>query len=53
LKDLEELAQLESLDNGKPIAVARAADVPRSSQVLAGHPCHFSANGPKIQGSVD
>jgi phenylacetaldehyde dehydrogenase len=25
---LEEFAQLESLDNGKPIAVARAADVP-------------------------
>ncbi|MEX0777146.1 MAG: aldehyde dehydrogenase family protein [Phycisphaeraceae bacterium] len=25
---LEELAQLESLDNGKPLAVARAADVP-------------------------
>ncbi|HEY6466817.1 MAG TPA: aldehyde dehydrogenase family protein [Candidatus Acidoferrales bacterium] len=27
-KNLEELAQLESLDNGKPLAVARAADVP-------------------------
>mgnify|MGYP005810311961 CR=1 FL=1 len=27
-KNLEEFAQLESLDNGKPIAVARAADVP-------------------------
>jgi phenylacetaldehyde dehydrogenase len=26
--NLEEFAQLESLDNGKPIAVARAADVP-------------------------
>ena len=27
-KNLEEFAQLESLDNGKPVAVARAADVP-------------------------
>jgi phenylacetaldehyde dehydrogenase len=27
-KSLEEFAQLESLDNGKPLAVARAADVP-------------------------
>lgn len=27
-KNLEEFAQLESLDNGKPLAVARAADVP-------------------------
>jgi phenylacetaldehyde dehydrogenase len=27
-KHLEEFAQLESLDNGKPLAVARAADVP-------------------------
>jgi phenylacetaldehyde dehydrogenase len=25
---LEEFAQLESLDNGKPLTVARAADVP-------------------------
>ena len=27
-KNLEEFAQLESLDNGKPLAVARAADIP-------------------------
>jgi phenylacetaldehyde dehydrogenase len=27
-KNLEEFAQLESLDNGKPLTVARAADVP-------------------------
>ena len=27
-KNLEEFAQLESLDNGKPLAVSRAADVP-------------------------
>jgi phenylacetaldehyde dehydrogenase len=27
-ENLEEFAQLESLDNGKPVAVARAADVP-------------------------
>jgi phenylacetaldehyde dehydrogenase len=27
-KNLEEFAQLESLDNGKPLAVARGADVP-------------------------
>ncbi len=27
-KNLEEFAQLESLDNGKPVGVARAADVP-------------------------
>jgi phenylacetaldehyde dehydrogenase len=28
LQHADELAQLESLDNGKPVAVARAADVP-------------------------
>ena len=28
LAHLDELAQLESLDNGKPFVVARAADVP-------------------------
>ncbi len=27
-KNIEEFAQLESIDNGKPVAVARAADVP-------------------------
>ena len=27
---LDELAQLESLDNGKPVSVARAVDVPAS-----------------------
>jgi phenylacetaldehyde dehydrogenase len=27
-KNADELAQLESLDNGKPVAIARAADVP-------------------------
>src|SRR6202035_6174465 len=27
-ENLEEFAQLESLDNGKPLAVARVADVP-------------------------
>lgn len=31
---LEEFAQLESLDNGKPIAVARAADVPLAADMF-------------------
>ena len=31
---LDELAQLESLDNGKPFAVARAADVPLSADMF-------------------
>ena len=31
---LEELAQLESLDNGKPIVIARAADVPLSADMF-------------------
>ncbi|MEQ8800062.1 MAG: aldehyde dehydrogenase family protein [Salinisphaeraceae bacterium] len=30
----EELAQLESLDNGKPITIARAADVPLSAEMF-------------------
>jgi phenylacetaldehyde dehydrogenase len=46
LKYLEELAQLESLDNGKPIAVARAADV-----VLAADLFHYMAGwATKIEG---
>ncbi|MDN5937327.1 MAG: aldehyde dehydrogenase family protein, partial [Salinisphaera sp.] len=33
-KHAEELAQLESLDNGKPISIARAADVPLSAEMF-------------------
>ncbi|AXQ31115.1 aldehyde dehydrogenase family protein [Solimonas sp. K1W22B-7] len=48
LKYAEELAQLESLDNGKPIAVARAADV-----VLAADLFHYMAGwATKIEGST-
>ncbi|MCX6130009.1 MAG: aldehyde dehydrogenase family protein [Proteobacteria bacterium] len=32
--NLEELAQLETLDNGKPLSVARAADVPLSADIF-------------------
>ncbi len=33
-KHAEELAELESLDNGKPITVARAADVPLAADIF-------------------
>lgn len=48
LKYGEELAQLESLDNGKPIAVARAADV-----VLAADLFHYmSGFATKLEGNT-
>ncbi|MGH8504081.1 MAG: aldehyde dehydrogenase family protein [Gammaproteobacteria bacterium] len=34
LENLNELAELESLDNGKPVTVARAADVPLSADMF-------------------
>ncbi len=34
LEHLDELAELEALDNGKPISVARAADVPLSADIF-------------------
>ncbi len=34
LEHLEELAELESLDNGKPLTVARAADVPLAADMF-------------------
>src|SRR6266702_3188365 len=34
LEHLDELAQLESLDNGKPFSVARVADVPLSADIF-------------------
>jgi len=44
----EELAQLESLDNGKPIAVARAADVPLTVE----HFRYYAGWADKIEGEV-
>src|ERR1700744_879068 len=48
LATLEELAQLESLDNGKPIVVARAADVPLAADLF-----HYMAGwATKIEGNT-
>jgi phenylacetaldehyde dehydrogenase len=45
---LEELAQLEALDNGKPITVARAADVPLAADMF-----HYMAGwATKIEGNT-
>ncbi|MFI6184224.1 aldehyde dehydrogenase family protein [Nonomuraea sp. NPDC051191] len=48
LEHLEELAQLESLDNGKPLAVARVADVPLAADLF-----HYMAGwATKIEGNT-
>ncbi len=48
LENLDELAELESLDVGKPIGVARAADVPLSADIF-----HYMAGwATKIEGST-
>ena len=48
LKYADELAELESLDNGKPLAVARAADVPLSADLF-----HYMAGwATKIKGDT-
>src|SRR5690349_4502442 len=46
LEHLDELAQLESLDNGKPFAVARVADVPLSADMFH----YMSGWATKIEG---
>jgi phenylacetaldehyde dehydrogenase len=47
LDHLDELAQLESLDNGKPFAVAQAADVPLAADLF-----HYMAGwATKIEGN--
>src|SRR3984885_13809043 len=50
LENAEELAQLESLDNGKPVGVALAADVPLAADLF-----HYMAGwATKIEGnSID
>jgi phenylacetaldehyde dehydrogenase len=48
LENLEELAQLEALDNGKPITVARAADVPLAADLF-----HYMAGwATKVEGNT-
>jgi phenylacetaldehyde dehydrogenase len=48
LEHADELAQLESLDNGKPYAVARAADVPLAADLF-----HYMAGwATKIEGNT-
>ena len=46
LQHLDELAQLESLDNGKPVSVARVADVPLSADMFH----YMSGWATKIEG---
>src|SRR5271163_418775 len=58
-KNNEELAQLESLDNGKPLSIARVADVPLASDLfrymagwatkIEGNTIPISAGGGKSQ----
>jgi phenylacetaldehyde dehydrogenase len=48
LEHVEELAELESLDNGKPLAVARVADVPLAADLF-----HYMAGwATKIEGNT-
>ncbi|MDP7036283.1 MAG: aldehyde dehydrogenase family protein, partial [Planctomycetota bacterium] len=48
LENLEEFAELESLDNGKPVGVARVADVPLSADIF-----HYMAGwATKIEGNT-
>src|ERR1700726_3057961 len=47
-KHLEEFAQLESLDNGKPLAVARVADLPLTIE----HMRYYAGWATKIEGNT-
>ena len=48
LEHLEEFALLESLDNGKPYAVAKAADVPLAADLFH----YMSGWATKIEGNT-
>jgi phenylacetaldehyde dehydrogenase len=47
-KNVEEFAQLESLDNGKPVGVARAADVPLAADLFR----YMAGWATKIEGNT-
>jgi len=47
-KNLEEFAELESLDNGKPLTVARAADVPLAADLFR----YMAGWATKIEGNT-
>ena len=48
LENLDELAELESLDNGKPLAVARVADVPLAADLFR----YMAGWATKIEGNT-
>ena len=55
LEHIDELAQLESLDNGKPFAVAQAADVPLAADLfhyMAGWATKIEGNSISIVGAL-
>ena len=47
-KHIEEFAQLESLDNGKPLTVARVADVPLAADLFR----YMAGWATKIEGNT-
>ena len=47
-KHLEEFAELESLDNGKPVTVARVADVPLAADLFR----YMAGWATKIEGNT-
>src|SRR5271155_5845779 len=47
-KHLEEFAQIESLDNGKPLAIARVADIPLTIE----HMHYYAGWATKIEGNT-
>jgi phenylacetaldehyde dehydrogenase len=48
LEHADELAQLESLDNGKPFAIAKAADIPLAADLF-----HYMAGwATKLEGNT-
>src|SRR5271170_6515959 len=47
-KHLEEFAQLESLDNGKPLAIARVADLPLTIETMR----YYAGWATKIEGNT-
>src|SRR3984957_15975893 len=47
-KHLEEFAQLESLDNGKPLSIARVADVPLAADLFR----YMAGGATKIEGNT-
>ena len=52
-RDLDILAEAESVDNGKPVSLAKRVDIPRAAANFRPRPARFARQGCQLGGGAD